>query len=136
METINLWSIIVASIVAFVIGAIWYSPILFGKEWMTLIKMTDKDLAEAKTKGVTKFYIIQFIFTVISFCVLGFAMSELGIQTASDGAFIGLIAWLGFVLPIGISNLIWENKPFKLILINTISTLLTLVIGGAIIGSW
>ncbi len=136
METINLWSILVASVVAFAISAVWYSPILFGKEWMSLTNINEKDIAIAKTKGVTLFYVIQFIFTVISFCVLGFVMSALGTRTASDGAFLGLIAWVGFVLPVGVSNLMWEKKPFKLVLINTISTLLTLVVGGAIIGAW
>ncbi len=136
MESINIWSIIVASIVAFAIGAIWYSPILFGKEWMALNKMDDHDLDDAKMKGVTAFYVIQFIITVVTFCVLGFAMNSFGIRTTSDGAFLGLLAWVGFVLPIGVSALMWEKKPFKLVLINMICTLLTLVVGGAIIGSW
>lgn len=136
METINLWPILVASIVAFVIGAIWYSPILFGKEWMALTGMNDKDLESAKSKGVVKLYVLQFIFTVVTFCVLGFAMSIIGTKTASDGAFLGLLAWVGFILPTGASSMMWEKKSFKLVLINTISILLTLVVGGAIIGAW
>jgi hypothetical protein len=136
MENINLWSILVASIVAFVISAIWYSPILFGKEWMTLTGMSEDDIQTAKSNGVVKLYVFQFIFTVISFCVLGFAMSTIGTNTGSDGAFLGLLVWIGFILPIGASNIMWEKKPFKLVLINTIGTLLTLVVGGAIIGAW
>lgn len=136
MENINIWSIVVASIVAFAVGAIWYSPILFGKEWASLVGMSDDDLRTAKAKGVTWLYVIQFILTVITFCVLGFAMSELGTQNASDGALLGLFAWIGFVLPIGASTLMWEKRAFKLVLINMICTLLTLVVGGAIIGAW
>ncbi len=136
MENINLWSILVASIVSFIIGSIWYSPILFGKEWMTLTGISDGDVQAAKSKGVVKFYILQFIFTIVTFCVLGFAMSVIGTNTASDGAFVGLLAWVGFVLPIGAGNIMWEKKPFKLVLINVISMLLTFVIGGAIIGAW
>jgi hypothetical protein len=136
MENINLWSILVASVVAFVISSIWYSPILFGKEWMTLTGISDDDVQAAKSKGVMKFYVLQFIFTILNFCVLGFAMSAIGTSTGSDGAFLGLLAWVGFVLPIGASNIMWEKKPFKLVLINTISMLLTFVVGGAIIGAW
>ncbi|MEN9524093.1 MAG: hypothetical protein RL536_162 [Candidatus Parcubacteria bacterium] len=136
MDAINIWSIVVASVVAFAIGAIWYSPILFGKEWMALNKMTDKDISDTQMKGVAWFYVIQFIITLVSFCVLGFAVNAFGTYTASDGAFLGLLAWVGFVLPIGVSALMWEKKPFKLILINMICTLLTLVVGGAIIGAW
>jgi|SRR3989344_785967 len=136
MENINIWSIVVAAIVAFVISAIWYSPILFGKEWMSLNNLSDKDVSGAKNKNVTWFYIIQFVVTLISFCVLGFALSAIGTRTVSDGALLGLLAWVGFILPIGVSTLIWEKKSIKLVLINTICTLLTLVVGGAIIGAW
>ena len=136
MESINVWSIIVASIVAFAIGSIWYSPLLFGKEWMTLTNLTEKDIVGAKTRGMTRSYIVQLIFTLITFCVLGFAVSILDAHSASSGASLGFLAWLGFVLPTHISPLLWERKPFKLILIHTIGILLNLIVGGAIIGSW
>jgi hypothetical protein len=133
---INIWSVIVATVVAFIIGAIWYSPVLFGKEWMALSGCTDKDMNDAKKKGVFKFYIIQLITTLVTFVVLGFAMSFAGVDTTSDGALIGIIAWLGFILPGHIGSLMWERRPVKLVLINTVCSLLTLVVGGAIIGAW
>lgn len=136
MDSINIWSVIVATIVAFIIGAVWYSPILFGKEWMTLNKFSDKDMNEAKSKGLTKLYVLQLIFTLISMTVLGFAITASGSFGTSNGAFVGFLAWLGFVLPIHVGSLIWEQRPFKLILISTVNMLLTLVVGGAIIGAW
>ena len=136
MATVNIWAIIVASIVAFGIGALWYSPILFGKEWMSLMGMTDKDIAGAKASSMWGSYVIHFIFTLISFIVVAFAIATTGSIGASNGAFVGFLAWLGFVVPINASNLLWERKPFKLILINTICILVTLVIGSAIIGGW
>lgn len=133
---INIWSVIVATIVAFVIGAIWYSPILFGREWLSLIGHSQKEVDDFKKKGVIKFYIIQLIITFITFCILGFAMTALSTKTGSDGAFIGVLAWLGFILPFGISAIIWEHRSFKLVLIDTVNLLLSLVVGGAIIGTW
>ncbi len=133
---INFWSVLVAAVVAFVISAVWYSPILFGKEWMALAGCDEKDIAEAKSKGVTKYYIIQLIMTLISFCVLGFAMNVAGIQGTSDGAFVGIIAWLGFSVPLYVGNYMWDRRPAKLVLINAVCGLLTMVIGGAIIGAW
>jgi uncharacterized membrane protein len=133
---INIWSVIVATVVTFIIGAIWYSPVLFGKEWMTLTGCDDKQVNDAKKKGVVKFYIIQLIITFISFCVLGFAMSAIGANTTSNGAFIGILAWLGFIFPMNVGSLMWERRPFKLVLINSVNTLLNFVVGGAIIGAW
>src|SRR3989344_4371000 len=133
---INIWSVVVATVVAFIIGAIWYSPILFGKEWANLIGYNDKEIDETKRKGMVKFYIIQLVVTFITFCILGFAMSAIETQTASDGDIVGVLAWLGFIFPISVGVVIWERQPFKLVLINTVNMLLSLVVGGAIIGAW
>ncbi len=136
MQTINFWPILVASIVSFGVSALWYSPILFGKEWMSLVKMTDADMDAARSKGIWKLYIIQFIMTLIGFCVLAFVIASTSAQGGSNGAFMGFLVWLGFVATGAVSGLIWEKYPFKLMLIDTVSILVTLVIGGAIIGAW
>ncbi len=137
MDTINFWPILVASIVAFIISVLWYSPILFGKEWLTLSKISDADIAAAKAKGgMWKSYLVQFISTVIVFCVTAFIVSSTNSVGGSNGAFIGFLAWFGFYFTQEASAILWERKPFKLALISTVCMLLNLVIGGAIIGGW
>jgi hypothetical protein len=136
MYNINFWPILVASAVSFGIGALWYSPILFGKEWVLLTKTTATDMESAKYRGLWKAYIAQFIAVVICFSVLGFLASANNILTSSDGAFLGFIIWLGFVATESVGALLWERRPFKLVLINIVCTLVSLVVGGAIIGAW
>jgi len=136
MYTVNIWPILVATIVSFGIGALWYSPVLFGKEWMALSKINESDVEASKMKGMWKSYIIHIIATFISFCVLGFIASATGVQTASDGAFFAFLAWLGFIIPMNISRLLWQRDPMKLVLIDTVNVLIGLLIGGAIIGAW
>lgn len=136
MQTINFWPILVASIVSFGVSALWYSPIIFGKEWMSLVKITDAEMNETKSKGIWKLYIIQFIMTLISFCVLAFIIASTSVQGGSNGAFMGFLIWLGFVATGAVAGFMWEKYPFKLMLIDTVSVLVTLVIGGAIIGAW
>lgn len=136
MYTVNFWPILVAGIVSFAIGALWYSPILFGREWMMLTKMSSADIAAAKAKGMWKAYVTQFILALVSFCVLSFVIVSTQTMTGSDGAFLAFIVWLGFIATESVSRYLWENKPFKLILISGIGSLISLVIGGAIIGAW
>lgn len=136
MYTINVWPIIVASIAAFAIGALWYSPVLFGKEWMALTKMSGADMAAAKTKGMWKLYAVQFITTLVMFAVLAFIISTVSVISAADGAYFGFLVWLGFVATQAVAGLLWERKPFKLVLIGAVGMLVNLVIGGAIIGAW
>lgn len=137
MHIVNFWPIIIASIAAFAIGSLWYSPLLFGKQWMVLMKIGDKEKSEAKARGgMWKLYTGQFVATFIMFCILAFIAATTRTETTADGAFLGFLAWLGFVAPVNASSVIWENKPWKLALISTGATLLTLVIGGAVIGAW
>jgi hypothetical protein len=136
MTSANFWPILVASIVAFGIGALWYSPILFGKEWMALMKIKESDVAAAKEGGMAKLYLAQFVMTLVSFGVLAFLLANTASRTAGDGIFMGLIVWVGFVLPTGVSSLLWEKRPLKLVLINTLSVLVNLLVGGAIVGAW
>ena len=136
MTDLNFWPIIVASIVAFAVSALWYSPVLFGKEWLAHLKLTDADIAAAKNKGMTKLYVSQFVLTLVTFTVLGFAITSLGIMSARDGGMLAFIAWLGFMLPTSLGGMLWEKKTLKITLITSISTLICWIIGGAIIGGW
>ncbi len=133
---ISIWSVAAASVVAFIIGSVWYSPLMFGKEWMSLVGITDADVATAQARGMTRPYFIQLVITGITFIVIAFAIQTIGAYTARDGAFIALIAWIGFIIPGALGGMLWEKKPFKLVLINSVSTLLSWVVGGAIIGGW
>jgi len=136
MQIISFWPILVASIVSFGISALWYSPILFGKQWMTLLNLTDTEIGEMRNRGIWKLYIVQFIMTLISFCVLAFIFVATSAKGIGNGAILGFFVWLGFVATHSVAGLLWEKRSFKLFLIDTISILLTLVIGGAIIGAW
>lgn len=136
MITLNFWPILVASLASFALGSLWYSPILFGREWLTMIKMREADIANYRHKSVWIHYFTQFLVTIVTFCVLAFMMGFLGLGDSGNGAFLGLLAWLGFIFPTAISSLLWKKDPIMLVLIETINTLLTLMIGGAIIGAW
>jgi len=135
MYTINFWPILVSAIVSFGIGALWYSPILFGKEWMALTKMNMDNMSDMK-RGIGKFYVIQFVASLVMFIVLGFAISATGVIGASNGGIAGLLAWVGLILPVSLAGFMWKNEPGKLVLIETVNYLLVLAIGGAIIGAW
>ena len=135
MYTINIWPILVASAVSFGLGARWYSPILFGKEWMALAKISTADIT-ANTSSMLKIYVTQAIAVIVSFLVLGFILSSTGTAGGTNGAFMAFIIWLGFSATESVGSILWERKPLKLILIQSVGTLISLVIGGAIIGAW
>ena len=56
--TVDYLAILISSIAAFAIGAIWYSPALFFKPWSAAVGKTEEDLK----KGVSPFsYVVTFL---------------------------------------------------------------------------
>ena len=62
---VNYLAILVATIAAAVLGMVWYSPALFGKAWMKLVGMSQKDLEAAKKQGMAKNMAINFVATFV-----------------------------------------------------------------------
>ena len=73
---VNVIAVIVAAIVSFAFGSLWYSPILFGKLWMKLSKV---DMKNSK-KGMGKIMTAGFITTLIIAFILELLIDLLNIN--------------------------------------------------------
>jgi len=136
MISLNFWPILVSALVAFAMGAFWYSPILFGKEWMNLSNIPEDDATRESSGKMWKLYLGQFIITIVLFCILGFLITAIGPRTVENGMFLAFIIWIGFSLTTAIGKIFWHKTPLKLVLIEEFNNLITWVVGGAIIGAW
>ena len=131
----NLIAVLVSAVISMIVGSFWYS-VLFGKTWMKLSGITEKQIKEAKKKGMTKSYVIMFISLLVMFYILGIFIEYSGASTAVQGSMIGFLIWLGFLATTMLSSVLWDNKPVKLYWINTLHYLVVLVIAGAILAVW
>ena len=107
---LNYIAIIIATVLQFIFGAIWYTPI-FGNLWAK-IHSTDKYTKEQKKelmKGVGKFFAIQFVITFITTFVFAIFMWSLPHDWNAYG--LAFFFWIGFVVPTQISAVIFgETK--------------------------
>jgi hypothetical protein len=129
---INWLAVLVSAIAAFLLGSVWYSPLLFLKPWMKASGMTEE---KAKSASRTKIFITAFILTFIAAVNLAFFLAEPSI-TASTGALYGFLTGFGWVLTgIGVVAL-FEQKSWTYILINGFYWVVSLTIMGLILGAW
>lgn len=110
---VNYWMVLLATFVQFVLGAVWYSPLLFGGWWMEIMEVTKISPQELQKmqKEMGPFYLLQFLltfFTTVSFANL-LPYFE-GIFSAYHVAFWLLI---GFVIPVQIGTVIWGKTQKK-----------------------
>ncbi len=121
-----------------VIGFVWYGP-LFGKQWMALMKMDPKKM-EAGKASMGKTYGLLFVGSLIMafvvFHAYTFAHQFMGGTPLMDGLQTGFWNWLGFILPVTAGAVLFEQKPFKLFLLNTSYHLVTLLVMGVIVALW
>ena len=128
---INWLAVLVSTISAFVIGAVWYS-VLFGKAWSKANNLTPEQI-NAGNKG--KIFGISFLFTFIAAVNLGFFLADPSI-TAATGALYGFLTGFGWVLPAFAVVALFELKSWAWILINGFYWVVSFTIMGLILGLW
>ncbi|MFH0887569.1 MAG: DUF1761 domain-containing protein [bacterium] len=133
---INYLLVLLSAIVAMVVGAIWYSPLLFGNEWNKYSGLTPEDLEKAKQKDTGKLYAFQFLATVLMSYILAQLVVFMHAISFSDGAKIGFWLWLGIVVPVLLGSVLWERKSIIVYLIDIGQYLVSLVLIGGILGLW
>lgn len=131
MEHINYWAVLVSAIVYMGIGAFWFSPMVFGKQWARMMKYTKKDM-----KTSPNGYLLLFTTDLVVSWVLAFFISFLGAGSWRSGASVGFMCWLGFMAPIGITGMVWEKKSFDLVLLQNSYCVLSLMLLGGLLAVW
>jgi hypothetical protein len=129
----NHLAIFVSAIMQWLLGAIWYSPALFAKPWMAMVGI-QKGADNKKT--MIAGMIMSFIGSLVTSFILVHLVLWSGASTYGSGAFIGFIAWAGFIAAPLVASYIYENRPFKLFAINTGYWLVCLVASGILLAIW
>ncbi|MEK6947863.1 MAG: DUF1761 domain-containing protein [Nanoarchaeota archaeon] len=137
---VNYLAVLVAAIVSMVIGGLWYSPLLFGNVWMKLSGITQKDVEKAKKKGMMKSmgksYLLMFVACLLTSYVLARLLNLLQTTSPINGAKLALWIWIGFVATVTLSSVLWENKSYKLYLLNNGYNVVNMVVMAVILTLW
>ncbi|MDQ5957595.1 MAG: hypothetical protein QG614_570 [Patescibacteria group bacterium] len=108
------FSIFLAALVAFVLGAFWYSPLMFGNLWMKINKAEHytKEQLAAMQKKMLPYYVLQFLMTLVTMFVLYSNIKWNGTVGVS-GYWLAFFMWLGYVMPTQVGAVIWGNTDRK-----------------------
>jgi len=134
LNEINYLAVLVAALSCFIIGGLWYSPILFAKTWMREAKVTQVTPENAAQANMMKTFGLSFLLTlIISFNLAAFLGSEAGLIWGMTAGALAGIGWVATSL--GILYL-FESRSLKLFLINAGYLVIAFVVAGGIIGAW
>jgi len=129
--SINFFAVFAAAISMFMIGGMWYSPLLFGKQWLQAL---GKDESFLKSGNMGKIFGGSFLLALImAFNLAGFVS---GYESWTWGLIGGVLAGLGWVaMSLGIIYL-FERRSMKLFLINAGYIVVSFTLMGIILGVW
>ncbi|MDX8525271.1 DUF1761 domain-containing protein [Mesorhizobium sp. MSK_1335] len=128
-SVVNWLAVIVAAVVAWVLGAVWYMGL--SKPWMKAAKL---DPATMKRSAVP--FIVSFIAELIMALVLTLVVGAItgGEPNPIAGLLFGFVLWLGFIATTLSVNHRYEGFGWFLTLIDAGHWLGVMLIMGAVIG--
>ena len=127
---VNYVSILVAAIVAYAFGMLYFSPKAFGAHWMKLSDMKKKDKPSAVK------IILGFVSTLVTAYVLSLVLTYTAASNVLGAIKASLVVWAGFMGTLTLGSFLWEGKSIKLWVLNNIFNILQLVIISVIITIW
>jgi len=130
LHTLNFWAVLTAAFSAFLVGGLWYSPVLFANAW----KRANGFTSELPSAGARIFGFSFLLSLVMAFNLAMFLNDPK--TTTAWGATAGFLAGFGWAAT-GIAIIsLFERKPASYVLINGGYLTVALTVMGLILGAW
>lgn len=134
MEHVNWLSMVIATLIPMIVGFGYYHKALFGKAWMNSIGMTEEKAAEANMAVVMGISLVMSF--ILAFFLINFNNSpgqEGEFDSFGHGAFHGVFITIIVLMPVFITNGLFEQKTWKNMFINLGYWALTLALMGGVL---
>ncbi len=128
-HNLNIWAILTSGISAFVLGGLWYSPLIFGAAW----KRSNGFGSDEPPPATGKIFAISFLLSLVMALNLAMFLNDPKTNLVW-GATAGFLSGFGWVaMGIGIVSL-FERRPWTYVLVNGGYLTVALMLMGAILG--
>jgi len=135
MVHVNYLAVLVAAIVVFVLGWLWYSPFLFYKPWMRA-RGLDPAAAMANAKMPAGNLVIELVRCLVLAYIVARFVALLGINSWMGAVHFGVMLWIGFPVVLLAGSVLWEKTPVKVAAIHAGDWLVKLVVIPIIVSLW
>ena len=133
---INLVVVVGAALGAYVVGALWYS-VIFRKRWMAEMGYVPERMTSMRMSPEVSMA-LGFVTTLLMSYVMAHFIAVwgevAGRMDVFQGFHLAFFLWLGFVMPLTMGVVLWDNKSWALFAINTTHYLVAMLVMGGILG--
>ncbi len=131
----SLLAIVVAAFSTFALGALWYSPFLFGRLWVKAHGYTPDKLVQMRAGAARAYGVSLVCYAVMAIC-LALLIARLGIADAAAAVKLGALCWAGFAATLGLTANMFSEKPLSTYLIDAGFQLVYMVMMSLLLALW
>ncbi len=135
LASVNYLAVLVAGLVSFFLGALWYMP-LFGKLWIRLHGYSEEKVKEMQAKMNPAVFFGGMIASYLAAALaLAFLIVNFNVKWAPDGALLGLAVWV-VVAAAAMTAHLASQRHIGLYAIDTSFYLVFLLFMGVLLTMW
>ena len=127
MPRVSYTAIACATVAAFILSSLWYSPLLFGKPFAEL-----SGVSAGASRNPGKIA-VELARTLVLAYVLSVLYLRLNISDWKSAAGTAIWLWVGFPVILLSGSVLWQDVPWKLAAIHAGDWLLKLVVIGTVV---
>jgi len=132
---LNYLVIVVAALVGMGLGALWYSPYVFGPLWLKTKGWSDEHMkAKKEGKPMAPVFALLAAGTLVSAFILAALFNSLVVVGFWNIILVGVWVWLGFSVPTKLVDYLFGGDSFVFFLISIGHRLVVMVSMSIIIG--
>ncbi|MCA1029668.1 DUF1761 domain-containing protein [Bacillus timonensis] len=132
LNEISVFAIILSVVANTVIGALWYSPILFANTWM---KALGHDKENFDSSGANIGYMLTMLAAIVTAFVLSLFIGLIPDASIGQGALVGFLAGFGIAAARELSPTFFESRKMILFFISAGYHTVSLTVMGIIIAA-
>ncbi|MGI9343225.1 MAG: DUF1761 domain-containing protein [Gammaproteobacteria bacterium] len=131
LSNLNVIAVVVATIAGMAIGALWYSPVLFGNAWLAALGKTEEELSSPAPAMIG-----SVVASLVSAICIAIIVAAFGATTIASGALVGALCGIGLVAMAMLSDSLFCGWGWPLYFIQSGYRVVYLVVMGGIVGGW
>lgn len=128
---VNVWAVVVATVVYFALGAVWYMAL--SKPWMAAVGFTRADTERGANPAL---FAVTFILEAVATFTLAVLIGNVGAAGVGAGAAVGALVGIGIWFALMSVTFMYESRKPALFLIDGGYHVLALTAAGALLGAW
>ena len=130
---INYPAVLVAAVVHFILGGLWYG-FIFANTFVDIVGRAQLEQMAAQSHWSQ--YIVAFVTSLVLVYILAHFIQYTGAKTVAGGMQAAFWLWLGFVATTQLPTVIFEQRRLGLYLLSIGYQLVACLICGAILAAW